>query len=76
MSKFIKSPDGIIQIFNSLCLSQVKEQLIENLSYFAINPDSFICNGHLYTISGNKSFILDESLNQYGIDINFSNLLN
>lgn len=76
MSKFIKSPDAIIQIFNSLCLSHVKEQLTENLSWFSNNPTSFICNDQLFTFAHNKSFILDESLTQYGIDINFSNLLN
>ena len=76
MSKFIKSPDAIIQIFNSLCLSHVKEQLTENLSCIGNNPTSFICNGELFTFAHNKSFILDESLNEYGIDINFSDLLN
>ena len=76
MSKFIKSPDAIVQIFNNLCLSHVKEQLTENLTYFGYNPGSFICDGQLYTIAPNKSFILDESLSQYGININFSNMLN
>ncbi len=76
MSKFIKSPEAIIQIFNSLCLSHVKEQLTENLSHFNDNPASFISNGHLYAFAPNRSFILDESLIQYGIDLNFSDMLN
>lgn len=76
MYRLAKSSDSIIQIFTSLCLSQVKEQLTENLIYSGINPPSFICEGHLYSFIHNKSLILDESLAEYGIDLNFHDRFN
>lgn len=77
MYRLAKSSDSIIQIFTSLCLSHVKEQLPENLIYFGINPASFICNGHLYSFIHNRSLVLDEFLYayeyKYAINLNFSN---
>ena len=64
-----KSPDSLIRIFTRLCLSQVKEQLTENLIYTVLNPESFICNGHLYCFIHNKSVILDETLPGYEISM-------
>ena len=75
MYRFTKSPDSIVQIFTSLCLSQVKEQLPENLIYVGTNPASFICNGHLYSFVHNRSLILDESPDEFfGINLNFLNI--
>ncbi len=76
MYKLIKSPNPILKIFTSLCLSQVKEQLTENLIYFGTNPSSFICGGHLYSYIQNRSIILDESLSEYGINLNFRDRFN
>lgn len=76
MSKLTHSPTAIIKIFTDLCLNQVKEQLTENLTYFIRNPESFIHNGDLFTFVNNRSFILDESLAEYGIKLNFSRTLN
>ena len=71
MYRRIKSNDSIVQIFTSLCLSQVKEQLTENLVQYSPNPASFICDGQLFSFVHNRSLILDESLAQYGINLNF-----
>jgi hypothetical protein len=73
MYRLAKSPDSIIQIFTSLCLSQVKEQLPENLMYFGINPVSFIYDSDLYSFIHNKSIILDESVYEYAVNLNFLN---
>ncbi|MEO6547501.1 MAG: hypothetical protein ABIN94_05855 [Ferruginibacter sp.] len=70
MHRLRKAPESLIQIFNKLCLSQVKEQLTENLVYTLANPQSFTLYGHLYTYIPYSSVILDESLVLYGVDIN------
>lgn len=69
MYRLAKSPDSIIQIFTSLCLSQVKEQLPENLIYFTTNPVSFICNSHLYCFISNLCLILDEGLDENALNL-------
>lgn len=70
------SPGAFIQIFTSLCLSQVKEQLTENLHLYNYNPTSFTCNGQLFSCIANRSAIIDESLTEYGINLNFRHHLN
>lgn len=69
MYKLANSPDAIIHIFTRLCLSQVKEQLPENLMYFGSNPISFICKGHLYCFLDNLSLILEESIYEDAINL-------
>ncbi len=76
MRKFTHSPNAIIQMFTSLCLSQVKEQLIDNLSCSTSNPESFVLNGNLFIFAHNKSFIIDESLENYGCGIVICNAVN
>lgn len=76
MRKLTHSPNAIIQIFTSLCLSQVKEQLIDNLACRTSNPESFVLNGNLFVFNHNKSFIVDESLGDYGCDIDVCKDLN
>ncbi len=76
MRKFPHSTNAIIQIFTSLCLSQVKEQLIGNLCCSSSNPVSFVLNGNLFVFTHNKSFIVDESLKDYGCGIEVCNGLN
>lgn len=76
MYKLAQSSDSIIQIFTNLCLSQVKEQLTENLIYCSANPTSFICNGQLFSYIHNRSIIPDDSLIQYGVDVNYSHTFN
>lgn len=76
MYRLGKSPDSIIQIFTSLCLSQVKDQLTENLLCSGSNPTSYIFNDHLFSFIPNRSLILDESLVDYGINLNFRDILN
>lgn len=76
MYRLAKSADSIVQIFTSLCLSQVKEQLTENLIYCNSNPSSFIHEGHLYSFVQNRSLILDDSLVEYGINLNFRDTFN
>ena len=53
MSQLIKCPDWAFKIFASLCYSQVKEQLPENIFFPHTNPPSFVCNGHLYAFTHN-----------------------
>ena len=76
MYRLTKSNVAIIRIFTSLCLSQVKEQLPENLIYFTSNPASFICDGELFSFIPNRSLVLDESLTEYGINLNFRESFN
>lgn len=76
MSKLTQSPASLIKIFTNLCLSQVIEQLNENVSHFVANPESFVMDGELFIIAPNKTFILDDSLTEYGIQLNFSRTLN
>jgi len=60
MFRLTKFPKTAIEICTSLCLSQVKEQLIENLIYFNNNPQSFIYNGELFAFTSNRSFFTDD----------------
>ncbi|MCW3092780.1 MAG: hypothetical protein JWP81_3849 [Ferruginibacter sp.] len=76
MYRLAKSPGSLIQIFTSLCLSHVKEQLTENLIQTRENPTSFAMNGQLFTYIHNRSIILDESLLKYGIELNLRDSLN
>lgn len=76
MRKLTPSSRSIVQIFTSLCLSQVKEQLIYNLACSTSNPESFLLNGDLFVFTHNKSFIVDESLKDYGCGIEVCNGLN
>ena len=66
-----KSPNSLLYFFTTLCLSQVKEQLNENVVYCTANPTSFMCNGQLFSYVHNRSLILDESLSEYGIELNY-----
>ena len=66
MNKFKISSSEIVRIFTDLCLSQVKEQLTGNLTYFNTNPPSFILAGNLFAYTINQSFINSESLNNFG----------
>ncbi len=76
MHRLTKSPYAIVQIFTSLCLSHVKEQLNENLIYGDSNPASFMCDGQLFSFIPNRSLVLDESLTEYGINLNFRDRFN
>lgn len=76
MSRHSRSSNSIVQIFTTLCLSHVKELLTENLVHFNKSSTSFICDGQLFSIADNRSFIVDESLTEYGIKLNFSHSFN
>ena len=76
MLKFTRLPHAVLGMFKSLCLSQVKEQLIENLQYYNPNPPSFICDGHLFVVSPNESFIKDEIEESYGLKIKYNLVCN
>ncbi|MEO5890241.1 MAG: hypothetical protein ABIQ31_08310 [Ferruginibacter sp.] len=62
MKNFVNTQDWALKIFTSLCFSQVKEQLPENLIYRCSNPASFICKGNLFALANNRSFLPDELL--------------
>ena len=72
MLKFTRLPNAVFEMFKSLCLSQVKEQLTENLQFFNPNPPSFICDGHLFVVCPNESFIKDEIQESYGLKIKYN----
>lgn len=72
MLKFTKLPTAVFGMFTSLCLSQVKEQLTENLHYYNPNPPSFICDNNLFVVAPNESFIKDEIEESYGLKIKYS----
>ena len=78
MSRLAKSTASYIRIFTRLCLSQVKEQLTENLKHLgvAVNPVSFVCNGHLYSFINNSSLILEEFLADFRINPGFDDRAN
>ncbi|MEO7767221.1 MAG: hypothetical protein ABIS01_07335 [Ferruginibacter sp.] len=68
MYSLTKAPESFIQIFTTLCLSHVKEQLTENLICCCENPTSFTLGGELFVHIPNRSIILDGSLIEYGIE--------
>jgi hypothetical protein len=70
MKRFSKGPGWAFKIFASLCFSQVKEQLTENLIYHHSNPQSFIYNGQLFAFIHNRSLIADELSTGYGTMFN------
>ncbi|MDO9375968.1 MAG: hypothetical protein V4725_11565 [Bacteroidota bacterium] len=65
-------PTSVFGIFTSLCLSQVKEQLTENIHYYTPNPPSFICDGHLFVVAPAETFIKDEIEESYGLKIKYN----
>ena len=69
-------PKKAIQICESLCLSQVKEQLIENLIYFNNNPQSFIYNGQLFAFTNNRSFFSDDAFTGNFASLKFTHSFN
>ena len=76
MQKLMHSPKAIVRMFNNLCLSHVKDQLVENLHHYSENPNSFVFNDELFVYCHNRSFIIDESLNEYGLHMERCKILN
>jgi len=76
MLRFATISGSVIDIFTNLCLSQVKEQLTENLLYFNPNPPSFIYNGHLFTFSPNQTFISSEPFPGCELNLKFNHCHN
>jgi hypothetical protein len=76
MFRLRKFPKTAIEICTTLCLSQVKEQLVENLIYFNGNPQSFIYNGQLFAFTNNRSFFADDSLSGNFSSLKFTHSFN
>jgi len=76
MFRLTRFPKTAIEICTSLCLSQVKEQLIENLIYFNNNPQSFIYNGELFAFTNNRSFFVDDSVQGSCLSLKFTHSFN
>ncbi|MEJ7589888.1 MAG: hypothetical protein WKI04_20230 [Ferruginibacter sp.] len=74
MYRLAKSSNNFIDIFITLCLCQVKEQLNENLVYLYTNPPSFTCNGDLFTYMDNELLLLEEANNEDGYNLDFQRL--
>lgn len=72
MFKLTIYPGAAISLFTSLCLSQVKEQLPENLVYFNTNPESFIWNGELYVHTHNQTIIDLDLQPGHGLHLKFN----
>lgn len=64
MKRYVKCPDWALKIVSGLCFSQVKEQLPDNLRYYPLNPQAFICNGQLFAYVQNQMLI--EEVNSKG----------
>jgi len=74
MYRFTKFPQWIIHVFSLFCLFQVRtwfEEIIESLE---ARKNSFIFQGQRYAVLPNRSFIVDQSLNIYGL--NYDHKLN
>lgn len=69
MFHFSKKPLSLVDIYSTLCLSQVKDQLLENLVYITPNPPSFVYNGHLFVYTTNKAIMESEPHPEMGLAI-------
>ena len=56
-------------LFNNLCLSQVKEQLSENLLYDNASPESFVCKGELFLFTDHR-LIIENGSDRFGSFLN------
>jgi len=70
MNQIIKFPHWVITIFSLLCLVQVMNWLDEAVESFHASQRTFYWRGQRFSILPNRSFIMDESLNSYGISAN------
>lgn len=72
MFRFSNYPNTVVGMFTTLCLSQVKEQLPENLVYLNGNPPSFMMNGHLFAFTDNQTFISSDPHPGCGFNLHFN----
>lgn len=76
MYPFIKVPVWIMVTFSLLCLFQVRcwfEEMVERVTEKA---RFFYWMGERFTIMPNRSFIIDKSLEAYGVPANYQQRLN
>lgn len=76
MYRFPKFPQWIIVIFSLLCLFQVRTWFEEIVESFNAGQTSFFLEGRRFTLLPNRSFIIDDSLKTYGLNINYNHKLN
>jgi hypothetical protein len=76
MYRFPKYPQWIIIIFSLLCLFQVRAWFEEVIASFNTGQNSFFLEGHRFILLPNRSFIVDESLKTYGLNLNYKHKLN
>jgi hypothetical protein len=76
MYRFSEFPAWIIIIFSLFCLSQVRSWFEEIVESFKEDETGFMYRGRRFAILPNRSFIIDESLHVYGINLKCKHQLN
>ncbi|MCW3092781.1 MAG: hypothetical protein JWP81_3850 [Ferruginibacter sp.] len=76
MYLFTEFPNWVIAIFSFFCLTQVRTWFEEITECFNEAKNSFMLKGTRYNVLPNRSFILDETLKAYGLDLNYKHKLN
>ena len=76
MHRFTQFPQWIIPVFSLFCLFQVRNWFEETLEAFSAASRSFVFRDRKYLILPNRSFIIDESLKAYGVQLNYNHYLN
>lgn len=74
MYRFTHYTQWIISIFSFFCLVQVRSWFDEIIDSYNDRKNSFTWGGLRYSIMPNRAFIVDQSLEQYGIKVNFHEL--
>lgn len=76
MYRFTQFPQWILVVFSLLCLVQVRTWFEEIIETFNTDQNSFILKGQRFSLLPNRSFIVDESLRIYGVNLNYNYKLN
>ena len=72
MNSLIRIPKWIIAIFSSFCLIQVMSWFEAIINSFSSDSITFFFNGQQFTLLPNRSFVVDESLNKYGLNYDYT----
>lgn len=76
MYRFTSFPHWVIAIFSFFCLVQVRSWFEEIIESFNVARNNFVFMGQRFFVLPNRSFIIDESLNVYGLHVNDRHKLN
>ncbi|MEO7767220.1 MAG: hypothetical protein ABIS01_07330 [Ferruginibacter sp.] len=76
MYHFTKFPHWVVAIFSFFCLIQVRTWFEEIVECFNEAKKSFILQGQRFNLLPNRSFIVDETLKAYGLNLHYNHKLN